>query len=101
MKAVVAAAFVAGGGTVLTASQLFGSAEAAATYTWQNEHTWVASLNKDGGVPTYAGRTCGYSKSAPDAGVRDVCGYDGAPLNPVQATAFEAYLKSLGVVAPR
>lgn len=100
-KALITAAFIAGGATTLTARQLFSSANAASgIYRFQNDHVWVASLNPDGGIPTYAGRTCGFVKAG-DAGVQDVCSYDGAELSPTEAKAFEVYLKARGIAAPR
>lgn len=99
-KALITAAFIAGGATTLTARQLFSSANAAVGYRFQNDHVWVASLNPDGGMPTYAGRTCGIVKAA-DAGFLDACSADGAELTVTEAKAFETYLKARGIAAPR
>ena len=100
-KALIAGAFITGGLTTLTAKQLFGGgAEAAAKF--QNQHSWVARKNPDGGVvPIYAGRSCGYLP-LPDAGVgSSICSYDGAEFSEAQAKSFELFLKSLGITPPR
>lgn len=67
---------------------------------FQNEHVWVASKNSDGGIPTYASRTCSYAFTS-DAGQQDLCSKDGEELSAPSAKAFELYLKAKGIPAPR
>ncbi len=101
-RTALAAAFVAGAAGTFTAHQLFGSSSSTAAARFQNEHTWVARKNPDGGTtPIYAGKSCGYALLT-DGGIgADICSYDGAELTDAQGKAFEGYLKALGVAPPR
>ena len=94
---------IAGGAGAITAEKLFSSTNASAAVTrFQNQHTWVARKNPDGGVvPIYAGRSCGHLLAADGGVVSDVCSLDGAEFTDAQAKSFELFLKSLGIAPPR
>lgn len=96
------ALFVAGAATVLGAQQFVGKPADAAVYQrFQNEHTFVSRLSSDGGLPTYAGSSCGYSFSSDGGNQKDTCTPNGNELNDGEAKAFEVYLKARGLTPPR
>lgn len=70
---------------------------------FQNTHVWVARIaTSDAGIrtPIYGGHQCADVLGVDGGTVNSAC-VDLNELTPTEATAFEAFLASVGVAPPR